>query len=83
MEQQKPIDTRFRRGLSMLRVYQVPKATEALKKAIGVKNRQALEHYANGKVQLKVDKYNAVLKVFKSYGIDTPFGDFRGRLRSK
>lgn len=83
MEEQNPISTSFRRGLSMLRVYQVPKAVEELKAAIGVKNRQAFEHYANGKVNLKVDKWNKVLAVFKSYGIDAPFGEFRGRLRSR
>lgn len=66
--------TAFRKGIRELKMGDYPKAKEQLMSALGINNRISFAAYADGKTSMSVDKYNAVAKVFASYGVKDCWG---------
>jgi len=68
-------DKAFKKGLSELRVKDLPAVRESLYKILRVTTRQGFLNYQNGKVQtLDVDKAKQIEALFASYGIANPWG---------
>ena len=68
-------DKAFKKGLSELRVKDLPEVREALYRILRVTTRQGFLNYQNGKVQtLDVDKAKQIEALFASYGIAKPWG---------
>ena len=68
-------DKAFKRGMSELRVKDIPDVREALYHILRVTTRQGFLNYQNGKVQtLDVDKARQIEALFASYGISNPWG---------
>lgn len=66
--------TAFRRGMRQMRMGDWPEAKARLMAALGINNRTSFINYADGKIQMTVDKYNAVAEVFSFYGIKDCWG---------
>lgn len=65
----------FQKGLSELKVKDLPDVREALYRILRVTTPQGFRNYANGKVQnLDVDKARQIEALFASYGIANPWG---------
>lgn len=65
----------FKKGLSELKVKDLPAVRKALCHILGITTPQSLRNYANGKVQnLDVDKAKQIEVLFSSYGITNPWG---------
>lgn len=65
----------FKKGLSELKVKDLPDVREALYKILRVTTPQSFRNYANGKVlTLDVDKAKQIESLFASYGISNPWG---------
>lgn len=65
----------FQKGLSELKVKDLPEVREALYRILRVTTPQGFRNYANGKVQnLDVDKARQIEALFSSYGIANPWG---------
>lgn len=65
----------FQKGLSELKVKDLPDVREALYKICRVSTPQGFRNYANGKVQnLDVDKARQIEALFAAYGIANPWG---------
>lgn len=65
----------FKKGLSELKVKDLPAVREALYGILGITTPQSLRNYANGKVQtLDVEKAKQIEVLFASYGINSPWG---------
>lgn len=65
----------FMKGLSELKVKDIPDVREALYRILRVTTPQGFRNYANGKVQnLDVDKARQIEALFASYGIANPWG---------
>lgn len=65
----------FQKGLSELKVRDLPEVREALYRILRVTTPQGFRNYANGKVQnLDVDKARQIEALFASYGIANPWG---------
>jgi len=68
-------DKAFKKGLSELRVKDLPEVREALYHILRVTTVQGFRNYANGKVQnLDVDKARQIQALFASYGVTNPWG---------
>ena len=65
----------FKKGLSELKVKDLPDVREALYKILRITTPQSFRNYANGKVlTLDVDKAKQIESLFSSYGITSPWG---------
>lgn len=65
----------FQKGLSELKVKDLPEVREALYRILRVTTPQGFRNYANGKVMnLDVDKARQIESLFASYGIANPWG---------
>lgn len=65
----------FQKGLSELKVKDLPEVREALYRILRVTTPQGFRNYANGKVMnLDVDKARQIEALFSSYGIANPWG---------
>ena len=65
----------FQKGLSELKVKDLPDVREALYRILCVTTPQGFRNYANGKVMnLDVDKARQIEALFASYGIANPWG---------
>ncbi len=65
----------FMKGLSELKVKDLPEVREALKKILGVTTDQSFRNYAGGKVQtLDVEKAGQIADLFAAYGVANPWG---------
>ena len=65
----------FQKGLSELKVKDLPDVREALYRILRVTTPQGFRNYANGKVMnLDVDKARQIEALFASYGITNPWG---------
>ena len=65
----------FKKGLSELKVKDLPEAREALYRILRVTTRQGFLNYMNGKVlTLDVDKARQIEALFASYGVANPWG---------
>lgn len=65
----------FQKGLSELKVKDLPEAREALYRILRVTTPQGFRNYANGKVQnLDVEKARQIEALFAAYGIANPWG---------
>ena len=65
----------FLKGLSELKVKDLPDVREALYRILRVTTPQGFRNYANGKVQnLDVDKARQIEALFASYGVANPWG---------
>lgn len=65
----------FQKGLSELKVKDLPEVREALYRILRVTTPQGFRNYANGKVQnLDVDKARQIEALFAGYGITNPWG---------
>ena len=65
----------FQKGLSELKVKDLPDVRGALYRILRVTTPQGFRNYANGKVQnLDVDKARQIEAPFSSYGIANPWG---------
>lgn len=68
-------DKAFMKGLSELKVKDLPDVREALYKILRVTTPQGFRNYANGKVQtLDVDKARQIEALFAAYGVSSPWG---------
>lgn len=65
----------FVKGLSELKVKDLPDVREALYKICRVSTPQGFRNYANGKVQnLDVEKARQIEALFAAYGVANPWG---------
>lgn len=65
----------FQKGLSELKVKDLPEVREALYRILRVTSLQGFRNYANGKVQnLDVEKARQIEALFASYGVTDPWG---------
>ena len=65
----------FLKGLSELKVKDLPDVREALYRILRVTTPQGFRNYANGKVQnLDVDKARQIEALFAAYGVTNPWG---------
>lgn len=65
----------FKKGLSELKVKDVPAVRARLARILGVTTNVSINNYANGKVQtLDVDKARQIEALFASYGVASPWG---------
>ena len=65
----------FLKGLSELKVKDLPDVREALYKILRITTPQHFRNYANGKVQtLDVDKARQIEALFAAYGVANPWG---------
>lgn len=65
----------FQKGLSELKVRDLPDVREALYRILRVTTPQGFRNYANGKVQtLDVDKARQIEALFAAYGVSNPWG---------
>lgn len=65
----------FQKGLSELKVKDLPEVREALYRILRVTTPQGFRNYANGKVKsLDVEKSRQVEALFAGYGITNPWG---------
>ena len=65
----------FMKGLSELKVRDIPAVREALYKILRVSTPQSFRNYANGKVQnLDIDKARQIEALFAAYGVANPWG---------
>ena len=63
----------FQKGLSELKVKDLPDVREALYRILRVTTPQGFRNYANGKVQnLDVDKARQIEALFAAYGVQIP-----------
>lgn len=68
-------DKAFKRGLSELKVKDLPAAREALCRILGVTTNASFCNYAGGRVKnLDIDKARQIEELFASYGIASPWG---------
>lgn len=68
-------DKAFLKGLSELKVKDLPEVREALYIILRVTTPQSFRNYANGKVRnLDVDKARKIEALFAKYGIANPWG---------
>lgn len=68
-------DKAFLKGLSELKVKDLPDVREALYRILQVTSAQSFRNYSNGKVKnLDVDKARQIEALFASYGIANPWG---------
>jgi len=68
-------DKAFMKGLSEIRVKDLPDVREALYRILRVTTPQAFRNYANGKViNLDVDKARQIEDLFAAYGVANPWG---------
>ena len=68
-------DKAFVKGLSELKVKDLPDVREALYKICRVSTPQGFRNYANGKVQnLDVEKARQIEALFAAYGVANPWG---------
>ena len=65
----------FLKGLSELKVKDLPEVREALYRILRVTTPQGVRNYANGKVQnLDVDKARQIEALFAALGVTNPWG---------
>lgn len=65
----------FQKGLSELKVKDLPEVREALCRILRVTTTQGFRNYANGKVKnLDVEKARQIEALFASYGVNDPWG---------
>ena len=65
----------FLKGLSELKVKDLPEAREALYKILRITTPQQFRNYANGKVlTLDVEKAKQIEALFTAYGVANPWG---------
>ena len=65
----------FKKGLSEIKMKDLPEVREALYKILRVTTPQSFRNYASGKVQnLDVDKARQIDALFASYGVTNPWG---------
>jgi|GEM_PF-1939949 len=65
----------FQKGLSELKVRDLPEVREALYRILRVTTPQGFRNYANGLIQnLDVDKARQIEALFASYGVSNPWG---------
>ena len=68
-------DKAFQKGLSELKVKDLPAVRESLYHILRITTPQSFRNYAYGKVQnLDVDKARQIEALFASYGITNPWG---------
>lgn len=68
-------DKAFLKGLSELKVKDLPEAREALYKILRITTPQQFRNYANGKVlTLDVEKAKQIEALFTAYGVASPWG---------
>ena len=68
-------DKAFMKGLSELKVKDLPEVREALYKILQITTPQSFRNYSKGKVlTLDVDKAKQIEALFASYGITEPWG---------
>ena len=65
----------FQKGLSELKVKDLPDVREALYRILRVTTPQGFRNYANGKVQnLDVEKAKQIEALFAAFGVTNPWG---------
>ena len=65
----------FLKGLSELKVKDLPEVREALYRILRVTTPQGFRNYANGKVQnLDVEKAKQIEALFAAFGVTNPWG---------
>lgn len=65
----------FKKGLSELKVKDLPQAREAISRILGITTGASFNNYASGRVKnLDVDKARQIGDLFASYGIASPWG---------
>lgn len=65
----------FKKGLSEIKMKDLPEVREALYKILRVTTPQSFRNYASGKVQnLDVDKARQIEALFAGYGVTNPWG---------
>lgn len=65
----------FQKGLSEIKIKDLPEVREALYKICRVSTPQGFRNYANGKVQnLDVEKARQIQALFAAYGVTNPWG---------
>ena len=70
-----PFTRSFRKGLSELRVKDVPAVKAAIYSILGVSTKQSFARYADGKaVTLDIDKARQIEELFIKYGVYEPWG---------
>ena len=68
-------DKAFMKGLSELKVKDLPVVREALCRILRVTTAQGFRNYANGRVMsLDVDKARQIEALFAAYGVANPWG---------
>ena len=76
----KPFVRAFRKGLSELRVKDVPAVKAAIRDILGVYTKPSFTRYADGKAKnLDVDKARAIEELFARYGVTQPWGNVEKR----
>lgn len=70
-----PFTRSFRKGLSELRVKDVPVVKAGIYAILGVGTKQSFARYADGKAPtLDVDKARRIEELFAQYGVTQPWG---------
>lgn len=65
----------FRKGLAEIKFKDSQAVRAELKAILGVTTKQALAHYANGRIKnLDVEKARRIEEVFAKYGVTDPWG---------
>lgn len=65
----------FTKGLSELKVKDIPAVRESLYRILHVTTPQGFRNYANGKVlNLDIEKARQIEALFASYGVANPWG---------
>ena len=69
-----PLTTAFNKGMAEVASGKKRALTDDLKKALGIKARQTLYQYRDGKQQMSVPQMFAVWQTFARYGVADPWG---------
>ena len=64
----------FIRGLRELKVKDVPACRKELMEVLGLKTRQSMTAYRNGRMKLDVVKADEIEQIFRKYGVQDCWG---------
>lgn len=68
------IEKAFRKGLQEARAKDLQAINEEIKAVLGIRSSQQYAKYKDGRMNLSVDEYDEIKKIFRARGINQPFG---------